>query len=52
MLRMELDKGEVAWDESRRLFICRRSAGTAHLKALPNTIIAVMQRREERQAEL
>lgn len=29
LLRMELDKGEVTWDEGRKLFECNRSTGTA-----------------------
>jgi hypothetical protein len=28
ILRMELDKGEVTWEEESKLFVCRRSTGT------------------------
>jgi len=27
MLRMEVDRGEVVWDEGSKLFVCRRPTG-------------------------
>ena len=31
VLRIEVDRGEVSWDEERKVFVCRRLTGTACL---------------------
>lgn len=38
MLRMELDRGEVVWDEKNKLFICSRATGERSLLQLPRLV--------------